>query len=181
MNARKADVRALHRTKELMSRVDGTKCTFIDWCTTWFSGAFPQHAGDFMLLPKGTVVAVADGEKFNLFSNTGDEASPALTAMPDADIESVNKGSGASHQSSSANPDESQAAEDGFAGGIAGLLNKRVLDGEISDLIIIAAPRTLGELRKSYHKKLSEVLRGEISKDLTGHAVHDIEKAIAAA
>jgi protein required for attachment to host cells len=133
-----------------------------------------------MLVPKGTIVAVADGEKFNLFSNTGDEASPALTAMPDADIES-NKGSGAGHQSSSANPDESQAAEDGFAGGIAGLLNKRVLDGEISDLIIIAAPRTLGELRKNYHKKLSEVLRGEISKDLTGHAVHDIEKAIAAA
>ena len=134
-----------------------------------------------MLVPKGAIVAVADGEKFNLFSNTGDEANPALTALPDADIESVNKGSGASHQSSSANPDENQAAEDGFAGGIAGLLNKRVLDGEIADLIIIAAPRTLGELRKSYHKKLSEVLRGEISKDLTDHAVHDIEKAIAAA
>jgi protein required for attachment to host cells len=128
-----------------------------------------------MLLPKGTIVAVADGEKFNLFSNTGDEADPTLTAMAEPDIENVNTGSGASNQS------ESQAAEDGFAGGIAGLLNKRVLDGEISDLVIIAAPRTLGELRKSYHKKLSEVLRGEISKDLTGHAVHDIEKAIAAA
>jgi protein required for attachment to host cells len=128
-----------------------------------------------MLLPKGTIVAVADGEKFSLFSNTGDEAGPTLTAMAEPNIENVNTGSGASYQN------ESQAAEDGFAGGIAGLLNKRVLDGEIADLIIIAAPRTLGELRKSYHKKLSEVLRGEISKDLTGHAVHDIEKAIAAA
>jgi protein required for attachment to host cells len=48
-------------------------------------------------------------------------------------------------------------------------------------LIIIAGPHTLGELRKSYHKKLSEVLRGEISTDLIGHAVHDIEKGIAAA
>jgi protein required for attachment to host cells len=134
-----------------------------------------------MLLPKGTIVAVADGEKFNLFRNTGDEAHPALTSMPESHVESVNKGSGASHQSSSGNPDDSQAAEDGFAGGIADLLNKRVLDGEISDLVIIAAPRTLGELRKSYHKKLSEVLRGEISKDLTGHALHDIEKAVAAA
>jgi protein required for attachment to host cells len=128
-----------------------------------------------MLLPKGTIVAVADGEKFNLFSNTGDEAGPTLTAMAEPDIENVNTGAGANQQN------ESQATEDGFAGGIAGLLNKRVLDGEISDLVIIAAPRTLGELRKSYHKKLSEVLRGEISKDLTGHAVHDIEKAIAAA
>lgn len=134
-----------------------------------------------MLLPKGTTVAVADGEKFNLFRNTGDEANPSLTAMPQAEIDSVNKGSGASHQNSSGNPDHNQAAEDGFAGGIADLLNKGVLDGEISDLVIIAAPRTLGELRKSYHKKLSEVLRGEISKDLTGHGLHDIEKAIAAA
>ena len=133
-----------------------------------------------MLLPKGTIVAVADGERFNLFSNTGDEAKLALTAMPETQVESVNKGSGAGHQSSSANPDDSQTAEDGFAGGIANLLNKRVLDGQISDLVIIAAPRTLGELRKSYHKKLTEVLRGEISKDLTGHALHDIEKAIAA-
>jgi protein required for attachment to host cells len=134
-----------------------------------------------MLLPQGTIVAVADGEKFNLFQNTGDASKPALTAMPEPDIESVNKGSGSSHQSSSSNPDESQAAEDGFAGGIADLLNKRVLAGDIADLVIIAAPRTLGELRKSYHKKLSDVLRGEISKDLTGHALQDIEKAIAAA
>jgi protein required for attachment to host cells len=153
----------------------------LDTCLQLSGNIFLSYSGDFMLLPQGTIVAVADGEKFNLFRNSGDEAHPALTAMSEADIESVNAGSGAGHQSSSANPDESQAAEDGFAGGIAGLLNKRVLDGEISDLVIIAAPRTLGELRKNYHKKLSEVLRGEISKDLTGHALHDIEKAIAAA
>jgi protein required for attachment to host cells len=54
-----------------------------------------------------------------------------------------------------------------------------VLDGKITDLVIIAAPRTLGELRKHYHKKLSATLVGEIAKDLTGHAVQDIEKAIA--
>jgi len=134
-----------------------------------------------MLLPKGTTVAVADGEKLSLFRNAGDEANPALKAVAEPEIDSVNKGSGASHQNSSANPDGGQSAEDGFAGGIADMLNKRVLDGEIADLVIIAAPKTLGELRKSYHKKLSEVLRGEISKDLTGHALHDIEKAIAAA
>ena len=43
-----------------------------------------------------------------------------------------------------------------FAGGIAGLLNKLALDGKISDLIIIAAPHTLGESEKTYHKKLLE-------------------------
>jgi protein required for attachment to host cells len=134
-----------------------------------------------MLLPSGATVAVADGKKFSLYRNTGDSLNPTLAAMPHPEIEIVNSGSGASHQNNAGNPDNGQAEEDGFAGGIAAFLNKRVLGGEISDLVIIAAPRALGELRKSYHKRLSEVLRGEISKDLTGHAVHDIEKAIAAA
>ena len=134
-----------------------------------------------MQLPKGATVAVADGEKLNLFRNTGDEADPRLTALPGADVASDNKGSGGRHHSSSANPDGGQMEEDSFSAGIAALLNRQVLDGKIADLVIIAAPRTLGELRKHYHQKLSAKLVGEIAKDLTGHAVHDIEKTIAAA
>jgi protein required for attachment to host cells len=134
-----------------------------------------------MKIPKGATVAVADGEKLNLFRNSGDEANPSLTAQPVEDVANDNKGSGARHVSSSANPDASQVEEDSFAAGIAGMLNTHVLDGKITALIIIAAPRTLGELRKHYHQKLSAVLVGEVAKDLTGHAVHDIEKALAAA
>ena len=59
--------------------------------------------------------------------------------------------------------------------------NKRVLDGDIASLIIVAAPRTLGELRKHYHGALSAVLVGEIAKDLTGHSMADIERSIGAA
>lgn len=134
-----------------------------------------------MQLPKGATVAVADGEKLNLFRNAGDEANPKLTALPPADISSDNKGSGGRHHSSSANPGESQLAEDGYSAGIAAYLNQQALTGKMSDLLVIAAPRTLGELRKHYHKALSATLVGEIAKDLTGHAVADVEKAIAAA
>ena len=134
-----------------------------------------------MQLPKGTTVAVADGEILKLFRNTGDATNPKLIALPGSDVLSDNKGSGARHQSSSANPDNSQVEEDSFAAGIAGLLNRQVLDGKVTDLIVIAAPWTLGELRKHYHNKLSATLVGEISKDLTGHSLQDIEKAIATA
>ncbi|MGB5076225.1 MAG: host attachment protein [Sphingorhabdus sp.] len=134
-----------------------------------------------MDIPKGATVAVADGEILNLFCNTGDEGTPKLTALPDAEIDSSNTGSGGRHQSSSANPADSQQDEDGFAAGTAKVLNKRVLDGKIDHLIIVAAPRTLGELRKHYHKALSAVLVGEIAKDLTGHSIADVEKIIAAA
>ena len=134
-----------------------------------------------MDIPKGTTVAVADGEKLNLFRNSGDAADPRLTPMGKESVATDNKGSGARHLSSSANPDDSQAEEDSFAAGIADVLNQKVLSGHIADLIIIAAPRTLGELRKHYHQKLSAVLVGEIAKDLTGHSIQDIEKLVAAA
>lgn len=134
-----------------------------------------------MDIPKGATVAVVDGEKLNVFRNTGDEANPKLTASTVDDVTSDNKGSGARHQNSSANPDSSQIEEDSFAAGTADLLNRQVLAGHIDNLIMIAAPRTLGELRKHYHQKLSAVLVGEIPKDLTGHSAQEIEKVVAAA
>lgn len=134
-----------------------------------------------MQLAKGATVAVADGAKFSLFHNVGDEAHPELKPVGTPDPSTENTGSGGRHHSSSANPDESQQAEDNFAAGAVALLNKQVLAGKITKLVVIAAPRTLGELRKHYHAKLSDALAGEIAKDLTGHSAKDIEKAIAAA
>ena len=134
-----------------------------------------------MQLPQNTVVAVADGEKLSLFQNDGDVSTLKLRALPVADVDSSKIASGARHSSSAANPDDSQQNEDGFSIGVAELLNKQVLDGKITSLVIIAAPRTLGEMRKSYHKSLSAVLIGELDKDLTGHSMQDIEKALASA
>ena len=134
-----------------------------------------------MNLPQNTVVAVADGEKLSLFRNDGDAATVNLTALPDPAIDSSRISSGARHSSSSANPDDSQQDEDGFGAGVTDMLNKQVLEGKIKSLVIVAAPRTLGEMRKGYHKSLSDVLIGELDKDLTGHSVQDIEKALAAA
>ena len=131
-----------------------------------------------MILPTDTYVAVADGEKLNLFRNTGTESEMKLTAASDQDVEVV-AGMGAG--SSAGNPDESRVEEAGFATGIVDMLNKRVLAGKFSKIVIIAAPKTLGEMRKHYHKKLEEALVGEIAKDLTGHSIADIEKSIHAA
>jgi protein required for attachment to host cells len=132
-----------------------------------------------MMLPKGTIVAVADGERLNLFENTGDEAAMKLEALSQPAIAPEARASGG-HQSSSGNPDKGQAGEDGFSAGIVQHLNQQVLAGSIEGLVIIAAPRALGEMRKHYHKALSAKLQGEIAKDLTGHSIADVEKAISA-
>lgn len=133
-----------------------------------------------MILPKGTTIAVADGEKLKLFRNAGDEAGLKLTLLERSDVNVDSKGS-ASRQASSGNPDDSQGSEDNFSVGIVDLLNKEVLEGRISNLIVIAAPRALGEMRKHYHKALTAKLLGEIAKELTGHALADVETAIRAA
>ena len=134
-----------------------------------------------MLLPNGATIAVADGEKLVLFHNTGDDIHPRLTVLPHPQVDSDHPGADTGHRSSAGNPADRQVAADGFSVGVADLLNQGVLSGKISKLVIVAAPRTLGELRKHYHQKLSAVLIGEIHKDLTAHSVEDIEKAIAAA
>lgn len=134
-----------------------------------------------MQLPHGLVVAVVDGEILHLYSNSGDERNVKLVAYEHESIEGDNHSSGSRHQSSSSNPDDSRQEEDSFAAAVAANLNKQVLSGKIEDLFIVASPKTLGELRKHYHKALEQKLLGEIAKDLTGHSISDIEAALAKA
>ena len=134
-----------------------------------------------MKLPKGCTVAILDGEKLVLFHNTGDEAEPRLAAAPYAHVEENHSGVGSQHHSNAANPEDGNVDKAGFAAGVAQLLNAQMAAGKISKLLVIAAPKTLGELRKHYDKKLQAHLLGEIAKDLTGSTAKDIEKTILAA
>jgi len=131
-----------------------------------------------MMIPNGATVAVVDGEKLALFKNTGHEGI-SLTALAIPPIEPGTASRG--HHSSGANPDNDTQAEDGFAGGVAALLNKQALEGKFDALLVIAAPKTLGELRKHWHKALEAKLVGEIAKDLAGLPTDQIAKAIDAA
>jgi protein required for attachment to host cells len=132
-----------------------------------------------MQLPKGATVAVVSGGKLHLYVNGGSDTDIGLAALPQAKVDAAHRGADSGHQSSAANPDRHQAADDGYAVGVVDILNRDVLEHRISELLIIAAPQTLGELRKHYHKALSAVLLGELHKDLTDHSIKDIEKAIA--
>ena len=77
--------------------------------------------------------------------------------------------------------DAHQVEEDRFAANAADLLKRRALAHDYESLIVVAPPRTLGELRKHYHKEVSDRIIGELDKDLTGHPISDIEKALIAA
>ena len=129
-----------------------------------------------MIISPGTLVAVVDGEKLALFENTGHQ-SITLTPRPVPRVAERASG-GTDHTSSSANPDNDTQAEDGFAIGVTEVLNRMVLDHKVEALLIIAAPRTMGQLRKGWHKETAARVVGEISRDLTGHSPDQIALAI---
>lgn len=113
-----------------------------------------------MLLPHGTVIAVIDARNFRLFRNTGDEASPEL-AETDAPRLDTHNHSGGSHHGSTIT-----MAHDAHATAAIEYLAQEVQSRRIEHLVVIAAPRSLGELRKAYTKGLEAALLGELAKDL---------------
>ncbi|MFA6156816.1 host attachment protein [Mesorhizobium sp.] len=134
-----------------------------------------------MILPNGATVAVVDGGRLRLFRNKGHEPHVDLVSLPDPEVGSGHAGSGTRHRSSTANPDDGRLKEDDFIAGAAKHLNAEVLAGRIQQLLVIADPRSLGELRKHFHGTLTGRLVGEIGKDLSGQTDASIQSAIMAA
>lgn len=132
-----------------------------------------------MLLPHGTVVAVVDGEKLELYRNAGNEAAPDLAPLDAPKLDEHNRDAGARHLSSSANPGH-LLEEDAHAAAVVGWLNQRVTSGEIKHLVVVAPPRTLGEMRRRYDKQLEAVLVHELHKELIGRSGSEILKALQA-
>jgi protein required for attachment to host cells len=146
-----------------------------------------------MQVPHNTFVVVADGKKMLFFRNEGDSEFPKLsverkretTDAPDRDQKTDAPGravnaSGGPGRSAFEEVDFHQLEEDRFAADTAQLLKERALRNDYESLIIVAPPRTLGELRKHYHKEVEKRLAGEVAKDLTGHPVSEIEKILQA-
>ena len=57
-------------------------------------------------------------------------------------------------------------------------LNRQVTGEEIKHLVVVAPPRTLGEMRRRYDKQLEAVLIGELAKELVGRSGCDILAAL---
>ena len=133
-----------------------------------------------MILSSNALVAVVDGEKLALFRNGGSATEVQLKAIETPPLEDRVVGS-AGRVSSDANPDNDTQAEDGHAMSVANALNNWALKNKFDKLVVIAAPKTMGELRKHWHKEVEGAIVGEITKTLTGHSTDEIIKSIEAA
>ncbi len=146
-----------------------------------------------MDIPHNTHILVMDGGKMRLFKNDGGAVEPKLTVLRQNEQDSA-----ATHEQGSSGPgtnfqsfgsarsgyeqtDFHQQDEDKFAVAAADMLQREVLAHRIDALIIVAAPKTLGELRKHLHGEVEKRVIGEIAKDFAGRPTDEILAAIASA
>ena len=134
-----------------------------------------------MLLPKGTVFALVDGEHFELYRNAGLEAEPKLESLPVPDLAATNYSVGVRDHDEAPNDRASTLEEKAHAAAVAEWLNQQVLQHKIDKLVIVADPRSLGEMRRHYHKALEDVLVGDLDRTLTGASQDEIIKVLRAA
>jgi protein required for attachment to host cells len=69
--------------------------------------------------------------------------------------------------------------EQRFAHVIADALQRLVRERKVKELVVIAPPRTLAELRRAFHSEVKSRIVAEIDKDLTKQPIYEIEKHLA--
>lgn len=135
-----------------------------------------------MKCPHNAHVALVDGERFVLLRNDGQPFEPKLSKVAEPDLEATNFSAGVRHQDKGGqmkgNTDLNELAHVAAA---TEWLNSKAKAGELADLLVVADPKSLGEMRRHYHKELSANLIGELDKAVANEPLEKIERIIAAA
>ena len=139
------------------------------------------------MLPKRTWILVADGTRGRVLKDEGRGGglAPALdhgfhhAIEPEHEMGSERPGHG--HQSAGGarfaiepRADWSRSEHHQFAHELARMIELHAQANEFDRLVLIAPPRTLGELRRALGHESRARLHGEINKDLTEHSVQTV-------
>lgn len=141
-------------------------------------------------LTHGTWVLVADGEKALFLHNLTDAENPNLEVFREEEQENpptrdqgthkpgrFNDGPSV-HRSAVADTDWHWLEKERFASDLADILYKQAHKGRFERLIICAAPKILGELRKEIHQSVADKVVAEADLNLTNHPVDEIAKRV---
>jgi protein required for attachment to host cells len=138
----------------------------------------------------GSWIVICDGRKALVLENVGDLKFPHLRLKesyeqpsPATHDQGVSP-PGRSHQSLGHNrsavtqTDWHDEVEHEFLRQLAIRLDEAVVSGEASDIVLVAAPRALGMIRKSYSPAVERAIIREISKDLVKSPIGEIERHV---
>ncbi|APE27736.1 host attachment protein [Aurantiacibacter gangjinensis] len=133
-----------------------------------------------MKIPHKALVALVDGERFVLLRNDGQIFEPKLSKVEEPSLDPTNFSAGIRHQDKAGqmkgNTDLNELAHGAAA---AEWLNQKAIAGEMDELVVVADPKTLGEMRRHYHSELEKRVVGEVDKALTHEPLDKIEQVLA--
>jgi protein required for attachment to host cells len=140
-------------------------------------------------IPHDAIIFVGDGQKALFLRNKGDAKFPNLTAervLVDDNPPTHEQGTdrpgrvfkraATNRRSAVAVTDWHELEKHRFARQVAAAMEELVRREKVKTIIIVAPPRTLAELRNSFHTDVRNKIFAEIDKDLTKHPIADIEK-----
>ncbi|MGI3168264.1 host attachment family protein [Pseudooceanicola sp. C21-150M6] len=144
-------------------------------------------------IPFDAWVLIADGEKALFLRNLTDGQDPHLEVVrkeeqdnPKDIDQSANRpgrmnDTGVGQRSALDDTDWHELAKERFADDLADLLYRQAHKGRFDRIVLVAPPKTLGELRKVLHKEVADKVIAEVPKTLTNHPLDEIEAALKAA
>ena len=130
-------------------------------------------------VPPDALVVVADGGGAILLRNRGTGSELALQEEKRLTPKSLSA-EGGQGPSGSRPGDQTihQTEEATFAKQLADALYAMRHKGDYKELVLIADPQTLGQMRECLHKEVEASMVFTLSKDYTNQSVADIEKAL---
>lgn len=137
--------------------------------------------------PTRSWIVVADGSQARIFENQG--PGKGITALPAQEMHKTPRPTrdinadrpGRSHdrfgpgRHAMENPSDAHREEKRrFADLLAEHINEAALNSRFDRLVLVAPPKTLGDLRQALGKEAAAKLDGELPKDLTKVSEHDL-------
>jgi protein required for attachment to host cells len=130
------------------------------------------------LIPHNALIVVADGGGAKLLRNAGKPG--AISLREERQLTPTNLDDDGPSGSRPEDQTQSQTDEATFAKQLSLLINKMKLNGEFDQLVLIADPQTLGQMRPILHKTVEAAMIRSLAKDYTNSSFEDIAEAIAA-
>jgi len=115
-------------------------------------------------------VLVSDGRRARFLRNTGTAAEPHLVLESALDFENP--------RLAMAETDWHQQAEERFASQVANLLYHMEHARKFDELVVVAPPKMLGDLRARLHREVADCVIAEVARDLTGHPLPEIGRLL---
>jgi protein required for attachment to host cells len=139
-----------------------------------------------VMIPTNALVLISDGRRARLMRNQGTPVNPKLsveremlhenppTREQGTDKPGRRQGSEGSTRGAIEQTDWHQLEEQRFASEIADVLYKLGHAGKYHDLVVVAPPKMLGDLRSKFHQTVSKAVIAEVPRDLTQYSAPEI-------